>query len=38
MNDGLELRSAIQDVLFTLPDLERLLARVHAKTLKFRDF
>ncbi|KAL6450940.1 LOW QUALITY PROTEIN: MSH6 DNA mismatch repair protein MSH6 [Candida maltosa Xu316] len=38
MNDGLELRSVIQDTLFTIPDLERLLARIHGKTLKFRDF
>ncbi|RCK63541.1 DNA mismatch repair protein MSH6 [Candida viswanathii] len=38
MNDGLELRSAIQDVLFAIPDLERLLARIHGKTLRFKDF
>ncbi|KAG7660679.1 MSH6 [[Candida] subhashii] len=38
MNDGLELRAKLQDCLSILPDLERLLARIHAGTLKFRDF
>ena len=38
MNDGLELRSILQDTLANIPDLERLLARVHGGTLKFRDF
>lgn len=38
MNDGLELRSILQDTLANIPDLERLLARVHGGTLRFRDF
>ncbi|CAI5757093.1 unnamed protein product [Candida verbasci] len=38
MDDGLEIRSVLQDTLTNLPDLERLLARIHSGNLKFRDF
>ncbi|RLV93366.1 DNA mismatch repair protein MSH6 [Spathaspora sp. JA1] len=38
MNDGLETRSIVESCLNELPDLERLLARIHAGNLKFRDF
>ncbi|KAI5948811.1 MSH6 [Candida theae] len=38
MGDGSELRSILQDCLTLLPDLERLIARVHGGTLRFRDF
>ena len=38
MSDGSELRSTLQDCLTALPDLERLIARVHGGTLRFRDF
>ncbi|KAG2735477.1 hypothetical protein G9P44_001691 [Scheffersomyces stipitis] len=38
MNEGLELRSKLEQTLTSLPDLERLLARIHSKTLKFKDF
>ncbi|KAI5967653.1 MSH6 [Candida margitis] len=38
MGDGSELRSILQNCLTILPDLERLIARVHGGTLRFRDF
>ncbi|EGW32474.1 mismatch repair ATPase MSH6 [Spathaspora passalidarum NRRL Y-27907] len=38
MNDGLEIRSIVESCLNELPDLERLLARIHAGNLRFRDF
>lgn len=38
MKEEPELRLALETSLGNLPDLERLLARVHAKTLRFRDF
>ncbi|KAK6455517.1 mismatch repair ATPase MSH6 [Scheffersomyces xylosifermentans] len=38
MNDGLELRTILEQGLGSLPDLERLLARIHSKALKFKDF
>lgn len=38
MNDGLELRTILEQGLTGLPDLERLLARIHSKTLRFKDF
>lgn len=38
MDEGSELRSILQDCLTSLPDLERLIARVHGGTLRFRDF
>ncbi|KAI5966782.1 MSH6 [Candida pseudojiufengensis] len=38
MNDGLELRSVLEECLSNLPDLERLIARIHGKTLRFKDF
>ncbi len=37
MNDG-ELRSLIEHKLSSLPDLERLLARVHSGSLQVKDF
>ncbi|VEU21558.1 DEKNAAC102521 [Brettanomyces naardenensis] len=37
MNDG-ELRSLVEKKLSKLPDLERLLARVHSGSLKVKDF
>lgn len=37
MNDG-ELKSLIESKLSKLPDLERLLARVHSGSLKVKDF
>ncbi|KAK6203227.1 muts domain V-domain-containing protein [Scheffersomyces amazonensis] len=33
-----ELRSILENGLLGLPDLERLLSRIHSKGLKFRDF
>lgn len=38
MNEEPELRVDIEAALSKLPDLERLIARVHSKTLKFKDF
>lgn len=38
MNEEPELRVDIETALSKLPDLERLIARVHSKTLKFKDF
>lgn len=38
MNDGTEFRSMMEQGLTGLPDLERLLARVHSKGLRFKDF
>ncbi|KAG5420956.1 MSH6 [Candida metapsilosis] len=38
MSEGSELRSVLQDCLTLLPDLERLIARVHGGTLRFKDF
>lgn len=38
MNGGIELREMLEKTLNSLPDLERLLARIHGKTLKFKDF
>ena len=38
MGDGLELRSILQDTLANLPDLERLIARIHSGTLRFKEF
>lgn len=37
MNNG-EFRDQLEKGLSGLPDLERLIARVHGKTLRFRDF
>ncbi|ODV77979.1 mismatch repair ATPase MSH6 [Suhomyces tanzawaensis NRRL Y-17324] len=38
MNDGLELRTILEQSFTGLPDLERLISRVHSKTLRFKDF
>lgn len=38
MNNEPELRVSLEASLNELPDLERLIARVHSKTLKFKDF
>lgn len=38
MNREPELRVSLESCLSQLPDLERLIARVHAKTLRFKDF
>lgn len=38
MGNGLEVRANLEQNLMGIPDLERLLARVHAKTLRFKDF
>lgn len=38
MNDEPELRVEMESSLSSLSDLERLIARVHSKTLKFKDF
>lgn len=38
MNNEPELRVSIETSLNELPDLERLIARVHSKTLRFKDF
>lgn len=38
MNEEPEMRVDIEKALSKLPDLERLIARVHSKTLKFKDF
>lgn len=38
MNEEPELRLTLESALGSLPDLERLLARIHAKTLRFKDF
>jgi DNA mismatch repair protein MSH6 len=38
MNDGTEFRSYLEQGLTGLPDLERLLARVHSNALRFKDF
>lgn len=38
MNSEPELRVELEDKLNKLPDLERLIARVHSNTLKFKDF
>lgn len=38
MNDGSDLRQIIESGLTGLPDLERLLARIHGGTLRFKDF
>ncbi|ODV67102.1 mismatch repair ATPase MSH6 [Hyphopichia burtonii NRRL Y-1933] len=38
MNENPEFRVSLECMLTGLPDLERLLARVHSKTLRFKDF
>lgn len=38
MNNEPELRLQLESALGNLPDLERLIARVHSKTLRFKDF
>ncbi|KAM9927630.1 hypothetical protein OXX59_002406 [Metschnikowia pulcherrima] len=38
MNQEPELRVTLESALNKLPDLERLIARVHSKTLRFKDF
>lgn len=38
MNEEPELRVDLESLLQSLPDLERLIARVHSGTLKFKDF
>lgn len=38
INGGCEYRDKLESVLQKLPDLERLLARIHGKSLRFRDF
>lgn len=38
MNDEPELRVDLESCLQSLPDLERLIARVHSGTLRFKDF
>lgn len=38
MHGGTEMRDYVERLLSGLPDLERLLARVHGKSLRFRDF
>ncbi|KAI5950965.1 MSH6 [Candida jiufengensis] len=38
LGDGLEIRAVLQECLANLPDLERLIARIHGRTLRFKDF
>lgn len=38
MNSEPELRMYLESSLHKLPDLERLIARVHSKSLRFKDF
>lgn len=38
MNENPDFRVALEAGITGLPDLERLLARIHGKTLKFKDF
>lgn len=38
MNEQPELRVDLESLLQSLPDLERLIARVHSGTLRFKDF
>lgn len=38
MNQNPDFRVALENGIAGLPDLERLLARIHSKTLKFKDF
>lgn len=38
MNDGADFRQTLESGLTGLPDLERLLARIHGGTLRFKDF
>lgn len=38
INNEPELRVELESALGNLPDLERLIARVHGKTLRFKDF
>lgn len=38
MNEGTKFRDILEQTFNVLPDLERLLARVHSKTLRFKDF
>ncbi|KAK8440008.1 DNA mismatch repair protein msh6 [Candidozyma auris] len=38
INNEPELRVELESTLGALPDLERLIARVHGRTLRFRDF
>ncbi|OBA18022.1 DNA mismatch repair protein Msh6 [Metschnikowia bicuspidata var. bicuspidata NRRL YB-4993] len=38
MNNEPELRVALESALNKLPDLERLIARVHSNSLRFKDF
>lgn len=38
INNEPELRVELESTFGALPDLERLIARVHAKTLRFKDF
>lgn len=35
---GLDNRALLEQYLTALPDLERMLARIHSKSLKFKDF
>ncbi|CUM68416.1 uncharacterized protein PRCAT00006139001 [Priceomyces carsonii] len=37
-NGGVDFRLILEEGFLGLPDLERLLARIHSKTLKFKDF
>lgn len=37
-NDGLDFRARLEQGLTGLPDLERLLSRVHSNGLRFKDF
>lgn len=38
MGEGTKFREILEQAFNGLPDLERLLARIHSKTLKFKDF
>lgn len=38
MNEDPEFRICLESMLSGLPDLERLLARIHSKSLRFKDF
>lgn len=38
MNENPDFRMALEALLSGMPDLERLLARIHSKTLKFKEF
>lgn len=38
MGEGTEIKDILEKTLLGLPDLERMIARTHSKTIKFKDF